>query len=337
MGSAQISVNDTLSIPENKPDIQSIVRISSTSVIDKTITLKKKIYFCGHVDMCIEYVANASDSTKQIHFLRTDIFFTGLLFHPLARKRFNAYLKTFIRFCNAEVTSPRTISTIILLKICKVKFSRIPHTHKYQCKPKHPFLPENTPCHCTTSQNSLCPPTPAPCECKKSYYKDCTPYDAYPYPHLHPSEFKLLDMHPCKQPPYSDASKPCHPQPKPPHHNEDCKPPLCWVSKPPQDNGECKIQDCHQQAPSFPQETPPAPCTKHDEPPYHHCDFKTYHGYEDKQPPGKYSYTSYHSGYSKIEGRDPVPSDGYHTPTSIQPYTRMGNSHGVSFGYFHEN
>lgn len=44
MGCTQISVNGILTVPQHKPDIQSILRVCTTAKIDKTITIRKKIF-----------------------------------------------------------------------------------------------------------------------------------------------------------------------------------------------------------------------------------------------------------------------------------------------------
>lgn len=256
MGCTQISVNGILTVPEHKPDIEDLLRISTTARIDKTITTRKKIFFCGHVDICVEYVACACDCTQPIHFLHTEIPFNGLILHRFARECFNTFLKAEIRFCESEVISCREISNMLILKLSKIKFRRIPkHPDSHCFKPFHGMC---------KSANSHC--VPGHCECKPPVHKpDCKPHD------------------PCE----------C----KPPICKPDCKPHNPCECKPPVQNHDCKPHDsCECQPPAY-----------------------------------TYDYVSYHSAGCKPHGREPVPSNDCHIPTSIQPYKRIANSRGVAF------
>jgi hypothetical protein len=358
MGRTQISINDMLTIPQHKPDIQSIHHIYTTAIIDKTITIKKKIYFSGHVDICIEYVACSSDCTQHIHFLRTEIPFNSLLLHPFARERFNAILKTKIKFCQTDITSSRTINTIILLKLCKVKFSRIPHAQKYCYNSKQ--YPSSKYSECHYANNSIpCCPTYNDYACKPPSQQDCTPYNVYDHQPHHSQECKQLDScddaklashkqecmpdnncH-CKSPvsdqeyqPYSSEDNVCENQP---HHNQECKQlDSCDDAKPASHKQECMPDNnYHCKYPVSYQEYQPHP-NKDCKLPSKHDNSETEYGDGCNQSSYKYGYKSYYSGYCKPWSKEPVLPDGYHVPTCIEPYTRMGNSHGVAFCHSYE-
>jgi hypothetical protein len=300
MGRTQISINDMLTIPQHKPDIQSIHHIYTTTIIDKTITIKKKIYFAGHVDICIEYVACSSDCTQPIHFLHTEIPFNGLLLHPFARERFNTFLKTKIKFCQTDIASSRTINAIILLKLCKVKFSRIHHAQKYCYNPKQ--YPSSK---CHYANTSLpCGPTYNDYDCKSPSQQDCTPYNIYDHQPHHNQECKQLDS--C-----DDAKQAPHKQECMPDNNYHCKYPVSYQEYQPHPNKDCKLP------------------SKHD-------NSETEYGDGCNQSSYKYGYKSYYSGYCKPWSKEPVLPEGYHVPTCVEPYTRMGNSHGVAFCHSYE-
>lgn len=285
MGCTQISINGIVTIPKHKPDIQSILRISTTATIDNTITVHKKIFFAGHVDVCIEYVACSTGNLQPIHFLQSQLPFNGLLFHPLARKRFRTWLKTKIRFCEAEITSSRTIDTIVLVKLCKLKFSRIAKHAPHPCCPPATQAHAGA-CHCG---HTACCEEPAPTADVK-HHQGCQPAI----------------------------------QCAPPASLPDCKPAACSCL-PSAPVEPCQVQHNCQCKPDHPGVCPPAPVEQ-----LPGCQPV----YVDMYNPSgcQHKYKSYHSGYCKPQARSPAFPEGYHIPTAIQPYTRLGNSHGVAFG-----
>ncbi|WP_028972328.1 DUF3794 domain-containing protein, partial [Sporomusa ovata] len=174
MGRTQISVNGILTVPKHKPDIQSILRTSTTTKIDKTITIRKKIFFTGHVCIRIEYIACSSDHSQPIHFLQAEIPFNGLLLHKFARERFNTCLQTRIRISETEVVNPRMINTIVLLKLCKLKFSRIPKHSQQKCsKPSPGNLCKHIDPHCAPIQGSYYKKPHHNCDCIPHHDDDC--------------------------------------------------------------------------------------------------------------------------------------------------------------------
>ena len=214
MGCTQISVSDILTVPEHKPDIESILRISTTAIIDKTVTTRKKIFFCGHVDICVEYAACACDCTQQIHFLHTEIPFKGLRLHRYAREHLESFLKAKIRFCESDMISTRAVNAIIILKLCKLKYRRIVKHPDPQCfKPFHDICDCEKPSDdhdCKPHHDNKCKPPSHKPDCKKHDSWDCK---------------KPSDDHDCK-PHHSKECKPSsHDYDYKPHHTNKCKPP----------------------------------------------------------------------------------------------------------------
>jgi hypothetical protein len=139
----QISVNGNLTIPQHKPDIESILRITATTVIDKSVTIRKKVIFIGHVLICVEYVACVPDSTQPKHFVSFAIPFNGLICHRFARANLKACLKTKFLFQDFQVIDLRTIKQIIALELCILKFARIG---------------KSLPAHCSEPCHIICKP-----------------------------------------------------------------------------------------------------------------------------------------------------------------------------------
>ena len=158
MGFSQISIHSILTIPENKPDINSILRVSATPKIKNTENMHRKLLFSGCIDICVDYLACTADKAEVIYFWRTELPFNGLLFHRVARECFSASIQTKIIFCKNEIITPRTLSALFVLKLSKVKFSRLPHhMKKYSLKLKQD--------HATYS-NDLCDSKPNQTKCK---------------------------------------------------------------------------------------------------------------------------------------------------------------------------
>lgn len=192
--STQISVNGNLAIPQHKPDIKSILRVTTTPVIDTTVTMQKKIMFVGHVRICVEYVASTHNGTQPIYFAAFKIPFNGLFCHRYARANLKACLKTKILFQHYDIIDPRTIKKDITLKLCLHKFIRI---KKY------------VPAHCSEAGNigeHVCSSEPQIC-CNKPLYPVCKekPYSPAGKGKKHHGGYK-------KKPLYSAYME------EPPHH-----------------------------------------------------------------------------------------------------------------------
>ncbi|QDR82809.1 DUF3794 domain-containing protein [Sporomusa termitida] len=172
----QISVNGNLTIPQHKPDIKSILRVTTTPIIDTTVTMQKKVIFIGHVRICVEYVACAQDGTQPIYFIAFKIPFNGLFCHRYARANLKACLKTKILFQHYDIIDPRTIRKIITLKLCLHKFIRI---KKYT--PKHCSYLGNIDEHICSSKPQFCCNEPLYSACKEEspHHSTCED-EAYP-------------------------------------------------------------------------------------------------------------------------------------------------------------
>jgi hypothetical protein len=235
MGGTQISVSGLLTVPEHKPDIESILRISTTAIIDKTITMRKKIFFAGHVDICIEYRACNWDSTHPLHCLHTEIPFKGLRLHHCARERYESFLKAKIRFCESDIITPRTINSIVILKLCKLKFRHIPKTPDSQaCKPFQDSLCKPLNPHCAPPEK-FCYEQPHCCsdkppsddhDCKVQHNDECKPPPHTPDDKHHDCGCNI---------PKPPAPPNCHPQ-----HSKECKPPSPPPDCAPHYSGYCK-------------------------------------------------------------------------------------------------
>jgi hypothetical protein len=134
MGRTQtkISLSGDLTIPESKPDIGTLLRVTATPVIDNTVKFRRNAIFFGHVRIFVEYVADVPDGTQPIHFVLFTVPYSGLINHRLTQEKLKAYLRTKILLQEYQTLDPRTIKNEIALKLFLRKFS---HKGKYQPVP----------------------------------------------------------------------------------------------------------------------------------------------------------------------------------------------------------
>ena len=240
--STQISINGNLTIPQHKPDIKSILRVTTTPVIDTIVTMQKKVIFLGHVRICVEYVACAHDGSQPIYFIAFKIPFNGLFCHRNARANLKACLKTKILFEHYDIVDPRTIRKVLTLKLCLHKFIRIKKYTPISCsesgncdeevcssepqfccnEPLYPICKEDLPPH------PICEDKPCPPGCKdKPHYLDCKKEPLYPICKDDPPQHQNCEDKPhpsgCKDKPHNLGCKnePLYPVCKvdPPHHS----------------------------------------------------------------------------------------------------------------------
>lgn len=122
--STQLIINDTLTIPRDKPDIEFLLRMTVTPTIDNGAGADRKIIFSGHILICIEYVASVPVDTQPIHFASFKRPFEGMISHRFVRTGINAQLKGIVETLEFELTNPRDIKVSINLKVCSVRLAR---------------------------------------------------------------------------------------------------------------------------------------------------------------------------------------------------------------------
>ncbi|CVK20611.1 MULTISPECIES: DUF3794 domain-containing protein [Sporomusa] len=122
--SRQFMIGDTLTIPQDKPDIEFLLRMTAVPTIDKATGADKKVIFSGHVLVTIEYVACVPDGTQPIHFVSFEQPFTGAISHRSARPDRSIHLKGLMEVQELQLVGPRQVKTSLQLKVCSVKLVR---------------------------------------------------------------------------------------------------------------------------------------------------------------------------------------------------------------------
>ena len=122
--SKQVAVTGILTLPECMTDIDFILRVTSTPIIDNATVINKQISFCGHVLICIEFVSSKSDCPQTVHFISTEIPFIGLLDHCCARASMGAELSASIKHQEFNMLTPRCVNQLIMVKISLIRLTK---------------------------------------------------------------------------------------------------------------------------------------------------------------------------------------------------------------------
>ncbi|MTI81696.1 MAG: DUF3794 domain-containing protein [Firmicutes bacterium] len=138
----QIVVNGHQKVPNHKPKIQRILRVTTTPVLTKIVVINKKVVFAGHLLIFLEYVASVPDKSQPVHFTSFKVPFADFVEHSCAHSGMKADLDVEIEFQEFHTIDDRLINKIVIFKVCIVNLK----DKKYEPAP-HPCLPHNlTPC-----------------------------------------------------------------------------------------------------------------------------------------------------------------------------------------------
>jgi hypothetical protein len=120
----EFTVNGTLTIPKHIPDIDFILRVTSTPIIEKTSTLDKQITFSGHVIICIEFVSSKPGSTQTVHFISFEDPFISLINHRHVRSGLDCQLSASIKHQEFQLINPKSINKLIEIKVCILRVTK---------------------------------------------------------------------------------------------------------------------------------------------------------------------------------------------------------------------
>lgn len=132
----QFTTNSNLIIPGEKPDIDFLLRVTSTPIIEQCVVSPKQMRITGYISICAEYVASVHDGTQPVNFIFSRLPFDETFVHYRARTGMNAYLKCDTNTQHLELTSPREIAISLNVKIAGVKLTRTNNSlPPHHCKP----------------------------------------------------------------------------------------------------------------------------------------------------------------------------------------------------------
>lgn len=148
----QIAVNGILPLPDHIPDIDFILRVTSTPIIDNAIVIDKQISFSGHILICTEMVSSKPGCPQLIHFASFETPFIGLIDHCYARTGMDVQLGASIKHQDFRMENPRCITKLIVTKICVLRLMK-------SCKPLNS--------HCSEPRLTLVSKAISPQTCSK--------------------------------------------------------------------------------------------------------------------------------------------------------------------------
>jgi len=131
--SKQVAVNGILTLPEYMPDIDFILRVTSTPIIDNAIVIDKQVSFSGHVFICVEMVSPKSDCPQTVHFISYETPFIGLMDHCCARAGMDAEMSASIKHQEFKLLTPRCITKLIVVKISLLRLTKSCNSVNIHC------------------------------------------------------------------------------------------------------------------------------------------------------------------------------------------------------------
>jgi len=134
--SRQFATNSNLTIPDNKPDIDFLLRVTSTPIIEQCVVSPRQLHLTGYVNIYAEYVASVHDGTQPVTFIFFKLPFDETFVHTRARTGMNAYLKCDINTQQLQLINSRELAISLNVRILGVKLARSYHSlPPHQCNP----------------------------------------------------------------------------------------------------------------------------------------------------------------------------------------------------------
>lgn len=169
-GIPQFTVDRTLSIPDEKPDIEFLLRVTATPVIEQCVVSTKQVHITGYINIFTEYVASVRAETQPVNFVFFKLPFDQTFAYSRARTGMNACLKCDITAQHPQLTNPREIILALHVKISGMKLARAYHSlPPHYCMPYIVnFLDEasnphiNVPAYCPDPCSDQPDSTPSP-------------------------------------------------------------------------------------------------------------------------------------------------------------------------------
>jgi len=146
--SMQVAVNGIITIPEYIPDIDFILRVTSTPMIENAIVIDKQISFSGHVLIAVETVSSKADCPQTVHFFSYKTPFIGLMDHWCARTNMDVQLNASIKHQEFKLLTPKCINKLIVIKISLLRLIKsCKSVNAHCCEPRLTLLCKTLPPH----------------------------------------------------------------------------------------------------------------------------------------------------------------------------------------------
>lgn len=133
----QFAVNGFLTLPKDAPDIDFILRVTSTPKILKTMIMDKQISFSGHVIICIEFVSSKPGSPQTVHFISFETPFISLINHCCAKTGMDCQLSASIKQQDFQLINSKCINKLIVIKVCVLRLTKSCNGPNSHCSEPH--------------------------------------------------------------------------------------------------------------------------------------------------------------------------------------------------------
>lgn len=116
---AQNIVKSDVSVPEEKPDIEEIIKVEATAKVNEVKIIPNKIIIEGVMEVGVLYVAQVPENVPQqpVHFLEAEIPFTQFVEIPGAREHMAKYVRVEVEHVKGRRKDERTLAVEAILKI----------------------------------------------------------------------------------------------------------------------------------------------------------------------------------------------------------------------------
>jgi len=118
----QLAITKSLIIPETKPDIERVLKVTSIPEIHKSSTIPGTVTLTGKVNVFVEYVACSHDNSQPIHFSEFEISFAHFVDHRCIKRCQNVNVCISVKFQEVQVINRRSINIFLILKAVILKF-----------------------------------------------------------------------------------------------------------------------------------------------------------------------------------------------------------------------
>lgn len=163
----QLPLNLTLVIPDSKPDIERVLRVTSTPEIDKIAAISGKVIITGNVCLLVEYVACSHLNNQPVHFAEFKAPFATFIKHRQAQCSRSASISARVEFQEVQLIDRRTIVIFIILETVILKINQSKMLIQSQVCPSQHICnrPISTIDLCSTSHCSVDCSVSQPCSC----------------------------------------------------------------------------------------------------------------------------------------------------------------------------
>lgn len=112
----QLAITKVLIIPETKPDIERVLKVTSTPEIHKSSTIPGMVTLTGQVNVFVEYVGCSHNNSQPIHFSEFVIPFAHFIDHRCIKRCQNPNVCISVEFQEVQVINRRSITIFLILK-----------------------------------------------------------------------------------------------------------------------------------------------------------------------------------------------------------------------------